>query len=86
MDRILASGGGGPWEMRAKRLERYRQAAEPEITILVGGGLDRVGVKRLLSETRLQEFHTGRGVRVPEETFGKVHAQKVRQLVACLRP
>jgi len=86
VDRILTSGGGGPWETRAKRLERYQQAAEPELTILVGGGLNRVGVKRLLSETRLREFHTGRAVRVPEETFGKVHAQKVRQLVACWRP
>jgi copper homeostasis protein len=85
VDRILTSGGGGPWEMRAKRLERYQQAATPEITILVGGGLDRVGIERLLSETRLREFHTGRAVRVPAETFGKVQAEKVRQLVACLR-
>ena len=30
--------------------ERYQQAATPEITILVGGGLDRVGIERLLSE------------------------------------
>ncbi|MSO23613.1 MAG: hypothetical protein EXQ58_10260 [Acidobacteria bacterium] len=86
VDRILTTGGGGPWKTRAKRLERYQQAAEPEITILGGGGLDRVGVKRLLSETGLREFHTGRTVRVPEESFGKVHPQKVRQLVAYLRP
>ena len=85
VDRILTSGGDGPWETKAKQLERYQGTAEPEITIVVGGGLDRVGIERLRSRTRLREFHTGRAVRAPEETFGKVRAEKVRHLVACLQ-
>ena len=84
IDRILTSGGGGPWETRAKRLERYQQAAAPQITILVGGGLDRVGIERLLSESQLREFHTGRAARVPGEACGVVRAERVRELVACL--
>ena len=84
MDRILTSGGGGSWETRARRLERFQQAAAPEITILVGGGLDRAAIDRLLSETRLREFHTGRAVRVPGNASGVVRAERVRELVACL--
>ena len=84
VDRILTSGGDGPWETRAKRLENYQQVAAPEIKILVGGGLDRVGVERLRSATQLREFHIGRAVRVPGEAGGVVRAERVKELVACL--
>ena len=84
VDRILTSGGDSLWETRATRLEGYQQAAAPEITILVGGGLDRVAIEQLLSETRLREFHTGRAVRVPGEACGVVRAERVKELVACL--
>ena len=85
VDRILTSGGDGPWETKATRLGHYQQAAAPEITILAGGGLDRVGIERLLSETPIREFHTGRAVRFPDDPSGNVQTEKVRQLVACLR-
>ena len=84
VDRILTSGGDGPWETRATRLDGYQQAAAPEITILAGGGLDRVALEQLLSETRLREFHMGRAVRVPGEAWGVVRAERVTELVACL--
>lgn len=84
VNRILTSGGSGDWELKAKRLEDYRKAAAPEITIVVGGGIDRTVIKRLLATTRIREFHSGRAVRVPEQTFGRVQAEKVRQLVECL--
>ena len=84
VDRILTSGGDGSLEMRAKRLERYQQAAAPEITILAGGGLDRTSVEELMSRTQLREFHTCRAVRVPDTASGMVRAQLVRELVACL--
>ena len=84
VDRILTSGGDGPWETRAKRLQGYQQEAAPEITILVGGGLDRVGIERLRSETQLREFHTGRAVRALGEACGVVRAERVTELVACL--
>jgi len=84
VDRILTSGGDGAWETRAKRLENYQQAAAPEIKILVGGGLDRVGIERLRSATQLREFHTGRAVRVPGEAGGVVRTERVKELVDCL--
>src|SRR5262245_18955938 len=84
VDRILTSGGDGSLEMRAKRLERYQQAAAPEITIFAGGGLDRTSVEELMSRTRLREFHAGRAVRMPGKAWGVVQAKHVRELVACL--
>lgn len=85
VDHILTSGGSGPWKTRAKRLERYQQTAAPEITILVGGGLDRVGIEWLLSQAaQLREFHTGRAVRVPAEASGAVRTERVKELVDCL--
>jgi copper homeostasis protein len=84
IDRILTSGGDGPWETRVKRLQTCQQTAAPEIAILAGGGLDRIGIERLRSETQLREFHTGRAVRVPGEARGVVRAELVRELVACL--
>jgi copper homeostasis protein len=84
VDLILTSGGRGPWEIRSKRLESYQQTAAPEITVLVGGGVDRDGIEWLASETRLREFHAGRAVRIPEDASGKVLAEKVKQLVSCL--
>ena len=84
VDRILTSGGCGPWEIRSRRLESYQQAAAPEITVLVGGGVDRDGIEWLASKTKLREFHTGRAVRIPEDASGKVVAKKVKQLVRCI--
>ena len=85
VDRILTSGGDGPWETRAKRLENYQQVAAPEITILVGGGVDRVAIERLLSQTsQLREFHSGRAVRIPAEASGAVRAERVKELVGSL--
>jgi copper homeostasis protein len=85
VDRILTSGDRGPWETRAKLLERYQKAAAPEITILVGGGIDRVGIERLLSQTsQLREFHSGRGVRIPAEASGTVRAERVKELGSSL--
>ena len=85
VDRILTSGGSGTWETRVQRLKRYQQVAAPEITVLVGGGLDSMGIEHLVSETRLREFHTGRAVRVPSEAHGVVQAELVEELVTCLR-
>jgi copper homeostasis protein len=84
VNRILTSGGSGTWELRAKRLEGYREAAAPEITVLVGGGVNRMGIERLRESTHLREFHAGRAVRIPEQAFGRVQAEKVKHLVDCL--
>lgn len=76
IDRILTSGGDGAWDAKMRRLEAWRQAAAPEITILAGGGLDLERMLRLTRQTALTEFHVGTAVR----ENGAVRAELVARL------
>ncbi|HVT91823.1 MAG TPA: copper homeostasis protein CutC [Bryobacteraceae bacterium] len=80
IDRILTYGGAGGWKEKSERLRQYQAAASPEITILVGGGVDEDVIRLLTAETMLEEFHAGRAVRVPPETSGTVGRERVRNL------
>jgi copper homeostasis protein len=81
IDRILAHGGDGDWTQKSARLADYQQVAEPEITILAGGGLDVRAVELLSETTRLHEFHIGRAARVPARSDGMVRAERVSDFV-----
>ncbi|MEZ5364698.1 MAG: copper homeostasis protein CutC [Bryobacterales bacterium] len=76
IDHILTSGGDGNWDTKMLRLETWRQAAAPSITILAGGGLDLERMLWLTRETALTEFHVGTAVR----ENGVVSADLVRKL------
>jgi copper homeostasis protein len=78
IDRVLTSGGGGDWSVRAARLERWRSAAA--VGILPGGGVDRQALK-ILSRTSLAEVHIGRAARVPPTVEGRVSSREVAELV-----
>jgi copper homeostasis protein len=80
IDRILTSGGEGDWDAKMRRLETWRAAAEPEITILAGGGLDLERMLWLTRETALTEFHVGTAVR----QNGVVRADLVARMKAAL--
>ncbi len=84
VDRILAHGGRGDWMQKSERLAVYRRAAEPEITILAGGGVDAKIIELLFKTGGIHEFHVGRAARAN----GVVHAAQVRELIrvmSCLR-
>ena len=85
IDRILTSGGDGTWEEKMRRLELWRRAAEPEITILAGGGLDLERMLRLTRETTLEEFHVGTAVRTAGIVDSDLVAQ-VKRALAAARP
>lgn len=80
IDRILSSGGPGELSVRAARLERYRQQAREEITLLAGGGLDEAAIRFLCARTGLREFHVGRAARYPRTDSGPVRAAQVASL------
>lgn len=84
IDRILTSGDGGLWPERAAALARLAALAAPEITILVGGGLDEAALRPLRRHTALTEFHIGRAARLPARTDGAVSAERVRTIRALL--
>ena len=76
IDRLLAHGGNGTWPEKISRLEQYRNAALPEITVIAGGGLDSSVITVIQSNTSITEFHVGSAARVDE----KVNQAKVASL------
>jgi copper homeostasis protein len=81
VDRILTSGGDGDWARKIKRLVGYQQNAAPDISILVGGGVDAKAIGLIRQATNIQEFHAGSAARVPSDRNGSVKAAQVRRLV-----
>lgn len=84
VDRILAHGGNGDWAQKSERLANYQRVAEPEITILAGGGLDTAAVEKLSMTASLHEFHIGRAARISARSDGAVQAARVREFVRAI--
>jgi len=80
IDRLLAHGGNGTWLEKILRLEQYRNAALPEITVIAGGGLDSSVITMIQSNTSITEFHVGSAARAD----GKVSQALVAKLVRSL--
>jgi copper homeostasis protein len=80
IDRVLATGGTGPWEARAERLARLAQAAPPSITPVAAAGVDEPAIRLLRRVAGLMEFHVGRAAR--EE--GRLDRPVVEARVAAL--
>lgn len=80
VDRILTSGGPAAWAEKVAGLATLAQAAQPEITILLGGGVTPEAVQLIRSHTPIHEFHVGRAARVPETIAGTVSAKRVAAL------
>jgi copper homeostasis protein len=87
IDRVLTSGGVGDWNQKAARLREWTDAAQPDMRILAGGGIDLKAL-RILARAGLPEAHTARAARVPPTVDGAVSSHKVAALVAagCERP
>lgn len=85
VDRVLTDGGPGDWLERARRLEAWRGRARPEITIMVGGGLDAAALRLLRAHTELREFHVGRAARAKPDWQAPVDSARVHDLVQILR-
>jgi copper homeostasis protein len=84
IDRILTSGGAGPWRERKARLLEWQAAAAPKIRLLVGAGLRASTLTELAHHPGEFEFHVGRAARVPHTTMGAVSRAEVAKLKALL--
>ncbi len=85
IDRILTSGDAKDvdkaWPQRLTGLAELARVAAPEITLLVGGGVERDTIEALCQKKTKLEFHVGRAVREPRTNSGAVQAALVRELV-----
>jgi copper homeostasis protein len=79
VDCILTSGGAADWSAKVAFLARCEQAARPEVSILVGGGVDLRALEWLQKSTDICAFHVGSAARVPPDSSGAVCASKVRE-------
>jgi copper homeostasis protein len=80
IDKILTNGGAGSWLERKQRLRAWSDAAAPEISILVGGGLSNTEIADLIADPQFPEVHVGRAARTPPENDGVLDAQKIALL------
>jgi copper homeostasis protein len=85
IDRILTYGAQGEWDRKIERLADYPRIAEPEITILAGGGLDKQIVQKIRRETGIREFHVGRTVRAPSTVDGEIDPSRVSEIAKIIR-
>jgi len=84
VDRILTNGGEGSWEQRKARLREWREAAAPQIKIVVGGGLTSALLSEFAQQTPFTEFHVGRAARTPPISSGTVVRAQVASLKSAL--
>jgi copper homeostasis protein len=84
IDRILTGGGSGDWTTRSSRLVRLAEAAAPELTVIVGGGVPFEALAAIAGTPVLREVHLGRAVRSPAAPEGRVTAPLVREALRAL--
>lgn len=85
IDYILTSGShtdlSQDWPQRIEGLAELARVAAPEITMLVGGGLQREMIELLCQKATSCEFHVGTAARIPHSTEGAVCVELVQELV-----
>ncbi|MGD9631478.1 MAG: copper homeostasis protein CutC [Pyrinomonadaceae bacterium] len=80
VDKILSHGGFENWQGRVASLTKYAKAAEPEISILAGGRVDRHMIDVIKANSDIREFHVGTSAR----ENGQVAASRVEVLAAAV--
>ena len=84
IDRVLTSGGTTDLAEQINSLSAYARAADGEIRILAGGGMDAARIKAIRDATPIREFHIGRTARVPQTISGIVSPERVKAILNCL--
>jgi copper homeostasis protein len=77
VDRVLASGGDGPWAGRAERLTLWAAQLSPDIRVIVGGGVTQELLPSIAHLVGITDVHVGRGGRCDGSVEGPVEAKRV---------
>lgn len=80
-DSILTSAPPGDWGARAESLRELQRMAQPEMQILVGGGLDETSIKIIREKSGIAAFHVGRAARKGAQITGAIDKDRIRRLV-----
>ncbi|PEE44828.1 copper homeostasis protein CutC [Bacillus pseudomycoides] len=78
---ILTSGGQGTIEENIPVLHEMQRVSKGDIQLIVGSGVTKENIKRLLNETGISEAHVGTAVREGKSCFAEVDQKSVQGLV-----
>lgn len=78
---ILTSGGQGTIEENIPVLHEMQRVSKGDIQLIVGSGVTKENIKRLLNETGISEAHVGTAVREGKSCFAEVDQKSVQDLV-----
>jgi copper homeostasis protein len=84
IDRVLTSGGNGPWATRAERLTEWATRLVPDIRVIVGGGVTQELLPSIAQLVAINDVHVGRAARRDGSVDGPVEAKKVAAIRAAL--
>ncbi|MCI0765568.1 copper homeostasis protein CutC [Bacillus sp. TL12] len=78
---ILTSGGQGDIEKNIPVLHEMQRVSQGDIQLIVGSGVTKENIKRLLNETGISEAHVGTAVREGKSCFAEIDQKSVQDLV-----
>ncbi|MBC6972150.1 copper homeostasis protein CutC [Bacillus sp. Xin] len=78
---ILTSGGQGDIEKNIPVLHEMQRVSQGDIQLVVGSGVTKENIKRLLNETGISEAHVGTAVREGKSCFAEIDQKSVQDLV-----
>lgn len=78
---ILTSGGQGDIEKNIPVLHDMKKESQGEIQLVVGSGVTKENITRLLHETGIVEAHVGTAVREGKSCFAEIKQKAVQDLV-----
>jgi copper homeostasis protein len=85
IDCILSRGYGEAWTAELDRFIEWERAAQPEIRMLLGGGINEDAIKIFCKASPIRAFHVGRAARDKEMVDGVVLAERVRELAELIK-
>lgn len=78
---ILTSGGRGKIEENIPVLHEMQRVSQGDFQLIVGSGVTKENIKRLLNETGISEAHVGTAVREDKSCFAEIDQKSVQDLV-----
>lgn len=78
---ILTSGGQGKIEENISVLHKMQKVSQGDLQLIVGSGVTKENIERLLNETGISEAHVGTAVREGKSCFAEINKESVQDLV-----
>jgi len=85
IDCILSRGNGEPWAAELDRFVEWDRAANPEMGMLLGGGVGKEAIDIFCNGSSIRAFHIGQAVRDRGSIDGAVLAERVREIDELVR-